>query len=312
MAQEESPRKVVVVGSLTMDFTAVAGRMPELGETVLGDDFLMVAGGKGNNQAIAAARAGGEVTMIGCVGDDDLGPMIRSAVVEERMDDGVMVVPGKSGVAHIMVGGGGTNRIIMIPLANALLSAEKVRQAAASFQGAGVVLCQLEVPVEAVVEAFRIGRQESSITILNPAPAAELSDELCGLVDILIPNETEASWLTGCDTSDLGGCEGAARQLLARGIGTVIITRGAEGILVATADGARSFAPFSVQAIDSTAAGDAFCGALASGLASGAVFDDALLRAQAAGALATTVLGASPSLPQRDLIDALVARGSSR
>lgn len=306
---EQSKTGVVVVGSLTMDFTAVASRMPELGETVLGTTFAMLPGGKGNNQAIAAARQGVPTTMVGCIGEDELGPLVAAAVVAEGMTNALSVVEGPTGVAHIMVDERGDNRIIMVPLANAALSPELIAEHQPHLEAAAVVLCQLEVPMPAVRAALAAGHAAGAITILNPAPAAALDDELLGLVQILIPNETEAATLTGCDTSSRDGCLAAAEQLRARGVDTVIVTRSVHGALVVDADGARDIAPFTIDAVDATAAGDAFCGAFAAGLASGAGFEAAARRGAAAGALACTVLGASASLPSRTATDALLAQG---
>lgn len=298
---------VLVVGSLTMDFTAVAARMPQRGETVLGHQFAMVPGGKGNNQAIAVARQDVSTVMLGCVGDDELGPMVAAAVRDEGMVDALTIVPGPTGVAHIMVDGNGDNRIIMVPLANAALDAAMVAGHETLFKAAAVILTQLEVPLDAVCMALKLGRTHGAITILNPAPAQPLDEVLLGFVDILIPNETEAALLTGCDTTTRDGCIAAAETLRARGVGCVIVTRSVHGALVVDASGTSDVAPFTVEAVDATAAGDAFCGALAAGLANGESFDAALRRGAAAGALACTVLGASGSIPTREATESLLA-----
>lgn len=298
---------VVVVGSLTMDFTAVAPRMPELGETVLGTAFTMVPGGKGQNQAIAAARQMVPTAMVGLVGEDELGPLVRSAIESEGMVDAVGQVSGPTGVAHIMVDHNGDNRIIMVPQANARLDAHKVAGQTDLISSATVVLAQLEVPLDAVREAFAIARRAGVTTVLNPAPAAELDGELLTLCDIIIPNETEAAVITGVDTTTPQGCVDAARILRERGARTVIVTRGSSGTLVLDDQGDHHFSPFQVTAIDSTAAGDAFCGTLCAALAEGSDLHAAVHRGSAAGALATTVLGASPCLPTRAAVDALMA-----
>jgi ribokinase len=315
---------VVMVGSFTMDFTATAVRMPELGETVLGTGFTMVPGGKGNNQAVAASRAGARVSVVGCVGDDALADLVVEGVVNEGCATAFLSkVPGPTGVAHIAVDQSGNNRIIMVPLANSALDEAAVGRAEDVLAEAEVLLVQLEVPLAAVAESLRLAHKYGVTTILNPAPAAELSDDLLGLVHYLVPNESEAAVMTGIDTSSREGCLEAARILLARGAHRVIVTRGSAGaLLVGTANGEGGsggidLPPLQVHSVDATAAGDAFCGTLAAEVAKtrradGWVSDDALARALrragAAGALATTVLGALPSLPSCSAVDELLAR----
>lgn len=306
--------KVVVVGSLTMDFTAGAPRMPDRGETVLGTAFTMVPGGKGNNQAVAAAHLGADVTMIGCIGDDVLGEAVRNASAAEGVDmSRLTVTESPTGIAHIAVDSSGDNRIIMVPLANESLTAEAVLHNADVIRTADVLLCQLEIPRETVRAALSVAREAGVRTILNPAPAAELDEELLGLVDILVPNETELAALSGLPTDTEENAHLAARRLLSRGATCVVVTRSSEGALAVAEHMATPVPPFSVQAIDATAAGDAFCGALAAKLASGATLDEALNYAAAAGALATTVPGALPSLPTADSLEELVKtnRGES-
>jgi ribokinase len=313
---------VVMVGSFTMDFTATAERMPELGETVLGNGFTMVPGGKGNNQAVAAARAGAKVAVVGCVGSDPLGDLVVQGVVDEGCSTAHLAkVEGPTGIAHIAVDAAGDNRIIMVPLANNNLNADAVRRAEDLIAESEVLLVQLEVPLVAVIESLQLAHKYGVTTILNPAPAAELTDEVLGLVHYLVPNETEARAMTGVDTTSRDGCLEAGRILLSRGAHRVIITRGSEGALLVgapvggTGEGGVDLPPLRVQAIDATAAGDAFCGTLAAevaktrrseGWVSDPALTHALARAGAAGALATTVLGALPSLPSRDAVDRLL------
>jgi ribokinase len=314
---------VVMVGSFTMDFTATAEKMPELGETVLGNDFAMVPGGKGNNQAVAAARAGARVAVIGCVGSDAIADLVLEGVVKEGCSTKFLSkVAGPTGIAHIAVDAKGDNRIIMVPLANALLNAEKVRMAEDTIAETEVLLVQLEVPIEAVTEALAVAHKYGVTTILNPAPAMALSDELLSQVHYLVPNETEAAVLTGVDTATREGCLEAGRILLARGAHRVIVTRGAAGALLVGAGGMDDGAggidlpALSVHAVDATAAGDAYCGTLAAevamirrreGWVSPVDLEKSLRRAGAAGALATTRLGALPSLPTQAEVDALLA-----
>jgi len=316
---------VVVVGSLTIDFTATAERLPLDGETVLGTGFMMVPGGKGNNQAVAATRQGAQVAMVGCVGNDRFADLVvEGAAAEGCLTKCITRVDAPTGVAHISVDSVGQNRIIITPMANSALTAELVARADDTIAEAEVVLAQLEVPQEAVKEGFRLGHKYGATNILNPAPAAQLDESLLALVHYLVPNETEAAALTGVDTSTREGCLEAGRLLLAKGVSRVIITRGTAGALLVGAGGGPNGAggvdipPIAVTAVDATAAGDAFCGTLAAGIArirksdglvSAPALIKALTRAGAAGALATTVFGALPSLPNSEQVDRILASG---
>lgn len=300
---------VVVVGSLTMDFTARAVRMPERGETVLGDGFTMVPGGKGANQAVCAARQGATVAMVGCVGDDSTASLITAGLSAEgdRLQSFLTRVAGPSGVAHIVVDHAGDNRIIMVPLANSKLTPDIVARHAWLIGRASVLLVQLEVPVDAVSAALVIAKGAGVTTILNPAPARTLETELLSMCDLVVPNETEAELLSDHDASTYEGALKAARRLQDMGAREVVVTRGAAGSLYLDAAGIDLAVPaFPVTSVDATAAGDAFCGGLAAGLADGLGMRCALQRAAACGALATTVPGALPSLPRREAVDELV------
>lgn len=299
---------VVVVGSLAMDFTAVAPRLPQRGETVLGDEFLMVPGGKGSNQAIAAARQGSPTAMIGCIGTDALG----DAIVEVLRTEGIEVssltrdAGHDTGVAQIVVDGDGENMIVAVPRANRALDASRVDAQQPLIAAAKVLLVQLEIPLDAVVAALRHARAAGVTTILNPAPAASLPDDLLALVDVCVPNETEAGTLCGQRVDDEDAAVEAGRTLVARGVRTAVVTLGSKGAVSVDEDGPVRLDAFPVNAVDATAAGDAFCGALAAALAAEATMESALRRASAAGALATTVAGASPSLPDAAAVDALL------
>jgi ribokinase len=289
--------KVCVVGSLNLDLVARCRRLPSVGETVMGDDYFEAAGGKGLNQAVAAARAGAEVTMIGALGADDAGRALRAVMDAEGIDaQGVADVEGTpTGRAMIAVADGGANSIIVVAGANALVDAAEVSLGAASLASADVVLVQHEVADDAIVEALRRGRQAGAVTVLNPAPARPLDPEVLALVDILVPNEHEYPLLGDVST-----------------VPTLIVTLGDRGARVTDSQGTRSVAAFSVEPVDTVAAGDAFCGALAAALAQGYDLDVALERASAAGALATLAPGAVPSLPTQAQIDALVAGDGPR
>jgi ribokinase len=305
--------RVVVVGSLSVDFVMRVPRRPQKGETVAGFDFNTFVGGKGNNQALAAARAGANAMMIGKVGVDDYGDRLIATLEKDNVDTSHMLKDPQSGtgIANIYVDTEGDNSIIIVPRANAALSAEDVRKAKPAIEGAQVVLIQMEIPDQTIVEAAKIGRSVGATVILNPAPAPPSGKLPAGLlehVDIIVPNQTEAELLTGITASDTKGAEAAARALIQQGAKQVIITLGEQGALHVDADGKTKLIPsFKVKAVDTTAAGDAFCGALAAGLATKKTMERAIEAGCAAGALAVTCSGAEPSLPNLKAIDSLLA-----
>lgn len=300
---------VAVIGSLNMDLVIGTPRFPQPGETLLAGPFATASGGKGLNQALAAARQGARTRLVGSVGDDAHGAELRAVAAADGIDvDGIVTRPGcPSGVALITVAPDGQNTILVAPGANERTDLAQIAADAAVVH-APIVLAQLEVPLEVVHQALARARHAGHRTILNPAPAVALSDELLACCDLLVPNETEAALLTGIDTGDVAGAERAARVLLGRGVGAVVVTLGARGALYVDATSSIVVPPFAVDAIDATAAGDAFCGTLAAALGDALPVRDALRRASAAGALATTVRGASPSLPTAAAVDALLAR----
>lgn len=299
-----------------MDLVARVPRRPRAGESVFGSDFGMFVGGKGNNQALAASRAGASVRVIGRVGDDIFAPPFFEKLREAGVDATHVLRDGTAGtgVAMPLIEPDGQNSIVIIPRANSRVDAAQVRAAAGAFDGAAVALAQFEVPLEAVTAAFALARAHGALTVLNPAPVPDPAPTQDGgwlpLVDLLIPNESEAEALTGIAVRDRADAEKAARALLAAGCGAVVVTLGSRGALWVPGreDAAVFVPPFSVRQVDATAAGDAFCGALAAALASGMAPRDALRRASAAGALAATKMGAEPSLPSRAEVDALLAR----
>ncbi len=301
--------EVVVVGSLTMDLSVNCREMPGRGETVLGTGFTMVPGGKGNNQAIGSARLGVATAMVGRVGHDEFG----ERVLEQLASDGVDATRVersdalRTGIAHIRVDRSGQNSIVMVPLANSEMDEATVVRHAGAITSARVLLTQLEIPLEATRAALRLARESGVRTVLNPAPAASLDASTLEMVDILVPNEVEASWLTGEPADSVEGAVRAARRLLALGCGAVIVTLGDRGAVHVDAQGAQLVSALTVPAIDTVAAGDAFCAGLVAALAAGDPRELALARATAAGALATTVAGATSSLPSRASVERLLA-----
>lgn len=300
--------QVCVVGSANMDLVVRTASLPAAGATVLGGGFATVPGGKGANQAIAAARAGASVAFVGCVGDDAFGATLRAGLAREGVDVTHLHTRADtpSGVALIAVADDGQNTIIVVPGANGTLSVAEVEGAAATIRAARVLLLQLEVPLDCVRAAARIARAAGVLVVLNPAPARPLDAALLGLCDVVAPNESEAAALAGHPVASPDDAARAGRALLARGARSAIVTLGGQGAVRVTADGQTHTPAFTVQPVDTTAAGDAFLGAYAAARASGAPDDEALRWGMAAGALATTRPGAQPALPQRQEIQALV------
>jgi ribokinase len=290
-----------VVGSANTDMVVRVSTLPRPGETVLGGTFFTARGGKGANQAVAAARAGGSVAMIGCLGDDAFGDDTLAALIAEGIAvDAMRQVAGTpSGVALILVDGLGENCIAVASGANALLGADEGARCAELLSPDGVLLVQLETPLEAVVAAARAARRAGARVILNPAPARELPDELLALVSVLTPNASEAERLAGIPMNGERGLEQVASALLARGVGAVIITLGAAGAYVATAEHRETVPGWPVDARDTTGAGDVFNGALAVALAEALPVLDAVRFANAAAAISVTRDGAQPAAPRR-------------
>ena len=285
---------VVVVGSANLDLVATVEHLPAPGETVIGSDYAEHAGGKGLNQAVAARRAGARTAFLGCLGNDAAGDSLHQLLSSEGIDRMITDVAGPTGRALIAVDSRAENSIVVIPGANSMVSIGVVDDRRDVIARASVVLCQLEIPLEAVEAALAIARLGGARTVLNPAPAADLPRGILELCDIVVPNQHEVAQL------------GGTSALLDAGVGTVVITLGARGIRVVTREGEWEIPPFVVRAIDTTGAGDAACGALAAALSQGADVLTAARRASAAGALAATRRGAVPSLPSAEEIDALV------
>jgi len=284
---------VVVVGSANLDLVARTSRLPKPGETVSGSHFFEACGGKGVNQAIASARAGARTAFVGALGRDHAGETLLAALLSDGVDvSAVQRVSVPTGRALIGVSDDGENSIIVIPGANHALSVTDIEKHKSLISSAKVLLCQLEVPLSVVQRAFELAGpsttrilNSSTTRILNPAPAQTLSNSLLGVVDIVTPNEHEVELL------------GGVSKLQSLGVKTVIVTQGEKGAMVVDETGARQVDPFKVTPVDTTGAGDAFCGMLAARLAIGETMTVSLRAAVIAGALATQTEGAVPSLP---------------
>jgi ribokinase len=300
--------RILVIGSSNTDMIIKLGRIPQPGETILGGEFTTAAGGKGANQAVAAARAGGEVTFVARVGRDMFGEKAVAGFVQDDINVKHVtrdpVAP--SGVALIFVAKDGENSIAVAGGANGRLSPSDVKKARAAIAGASVVVMQLETPLATVMAAAELAARAKVPIILNPAPARALPGKLLKLVSILTPNETEAELLTGIAVTNEATAAKAAKKLRARGVQTVILTLGARGAFVATASTEKLVPGFRVKAVDSTAAGDVFNGALAEALGEGRALLEAMRFANAAAAISVTRLGAQPSAPYRKEIELLL------
>lgn len=290
--------RVVVAGSANMDLVATTPALPRPGETVLGNDFAMVPGGKGANQAIAAARAGASCAFLGAIGSDSFGVTLKARLASSGVDSAhARVVYGSSGVALVVVDSAGENSIVVSPGANAAFTSLTEGELA-MVREADVLVAQLEIPVETVTEAALAARAAGVRVLLNAAPARELPTELLDAVDLLVVNEGEAHALGGWERDDPG--------TLLSAVPRAVVTLGDEGAWYGDRDGtAVHVSPFKVETVDSTAAGDAFTGALAVAWGEGREMADAVRWACAAGAACVRRLGASVSLPQRAEIDAL-------
>jgi ribokinase len=291
-----------VIGSSNTDMVVKTARFPQPGETIIGGEFFMFPGGKGANQAVAAARMGGQVTLIAKVGDDVFGQQALDGFVHEGIHVDYVFTDQElaSGVALITVNGGGENEIVVAPGANAALLPADLDQAESAFASADLVLMQLETPVETVLHAAAKTTALGKRFVLNPAPAQVLPAELFPHLFLITPNETEATLLTGIALDDDVALPRVAEAFLQKGVANVIITLGARGAYFHNAETHFSIAAPKVEAVDTTAAGDVFNGALAVALAEGMDWQEAINVACQAGALAVTRMGAQASAPFRE------------
>ncbi|MFM2479926.1 ribokinase [Celerinatantimonas sp. YJH-8] len=297
--------RLVVLGSVNADHVLQVPRFPRPGETLHGHNYQVIPGGKGANQAVAAARLNADIGFIACVGDDAFGIGIRNSFA----DDGMAIESVRieqccpTGIAMIQVSDEGENTICIAPEANAHLNAQVVATYQSLIQQADYLLMQLETPLDGVIEAAVLAKQANTQVILNPAPARALPRELLAHVDIITPNETEAEVLTGIAVTDEVSAGQAASALHDLGIQVVMITLGARGVWVSENRKGRLIAGFRVQATDTTAAGDTFNGALVTGLLEQMSLDSAIRFAHAAAAISVTRFGAQTSIPHRDEVD---------
>ncbi len=303
---------ITVVGSLNVDMVTQVPRFPEPGETVLGVEFHTVPGGKGANQAVAAARLGAQVSMVGRMGQGEFNRLLLDSLTRNGVNHKYVTQSARAttGTALIMVDDGGQNSIVVIPGANMDLSSLDVKRAEQAIAAADVLLLQLEIPLEAVTCAIEIAHAHGVKVVLNPAPAQVLPPPLLAMVDVLVPNETEAQLLTGLPVENETQAQAAARALLGLGVGAAILTLGERGAMLVRGDEMRFVPAFDVSAVDTTAAGDAFMAGFSVALAEGQSFEAAVRQGNAAGALATTKLGAQPSLPLRREIEELLLKGA--
>ncbi len=305
--------RIVVVGSANVDLVVQAPHIPRPGETVLGRDFVMALGGKGANQAVGVARLGAEVVFLARVGKDSFGDQCLDGYAREGINTSYISLDPEeaTGVALIVVANDGENSIAVASGANMRLTPELIADASEAFEGADGVLLQLEIPIETVVEAARIGRKHGIPVVLNPAPAQPLQPELLSLIDVLTPNRIELAQLLGVSENEVMAMddERLAKHALGLGVPSVVITLGKEGALAAGSWGWTRVPSFAVETVDTTAAGDAFNAGLAVALGrGGSNLPEATRYACACGALATTKFGAQPSLPYEEAVQHLLAR----
>jgi ribokinase len=304
---------VAVVGSINADLAAFGSPLPRPGETVVGTDFSLVLGGKGANQAIASVRSGAATYMIGAVGDDFFRSLTLGALADEGVDvTAVRIMDGSTGIAHIRVDAlSAQNDIVIIPNANHRLLPDDVESSLRALRDqVSVVLVQLEIPLTVVRRVAEVCQDCKLRLILDPAPAQSMPPDVWPGVFVVKPNELEAEVLTGMPVSSRRSAAQAAQWFLDRGAAIAMITRGALGAVVAGSDGVVEYPAFPATPVDTTAAGDAFSGALGGSLARGASLSEAVRRGLAAGALAVSVRGSSPSLPTAEAVDAFLAAQS--
>ncbi|KKX56452.1 ribokinase [Brevibacillus borstelensis] len=298
---------IVVVGSLNMDLVSHVPRLPKAGETITSTSFQTIPGGKGANQAVAAARLGANVHMIGKVGCDTYGDMLLESLADSLVNTGGIGREGTTGMALINVSGRGENNIVLVPGANGMMGKADIDRHIRLLEGCDVLLVQLEIPLAVVEYAVKLAHDRGKLVVLNPAPAQSLSPSFLRHVDTVTPNETELELLSGMPVETLSEIEAAAEKLLGLGPKRIVVTMGEKGALIVNADGATHIPALKVQAVDTTAAGDSFTAAFTVGMAKGMTDEGAGTFASRVAAIAVTRHGAQPSLPTLAEVDALQA-----
>lgn len=306
--------EIVVIGSLNMDMVVSLNHRPHPGETVLGTHFFMNAGGKGANQAVAARKLGASVAMVGKLGSDMFADQLLNSLEQVGVDcSAIEKVEGQeTGVAFVMLDAEGENSIVVAPGANMLLTPDDMHRQEALIKQAKLVMVQLEIPLETVMAAISIAKRHHVPVLLDPAPAQHLSAELLSMVDYIVPNETEISQLTGIQVYDQLTAKLAAVELLQKGVSTVFAKLGEKGVVVINANRTHIVEPYKVEVVDSTAAGDAFAGAVGAALVSGKDIWTAAKFASAIGALTVTRKGAQASMPNLEEAEQFIKQEAHR
>jgi ribokinase len=296
---------VVVLGSICIDLAAFFDTAPTPGQTIIGNDFALVLGGKGSNQAIAAALAGSRSTLISCIGQDIFSDFAKDSLSSFGVSTKhVAEVPGPTGIAHIRIDASGQNNIVVVPLANSKISEQQIEAAIGNTTDAQALLLQLEIPWHLSEKAIELAKAKGMKVILDPAPAQSIPAEAWRQLDIVTPNESEASALTGIEVSDVNSAITAGNWFVDRGVASAIITLGGKGVVLVQKGNTKHFPAPEVKAVDTTAAGDAFAGYLGASLSQGKSLEDAIAFSVIAASLSVTKVGASSSLPSKEEVEA--------
>ncbi|WP_028855161.1 ribokinase [Psychrilyobacter atlanticus] len=294
-------KKILVIGSLNMDLVTMSDRHPKLGETIIGKSFFQIPGGKGGNQAVAISKLGGDVTMFGCVGKDSYGDILIEELKKNDVNiDCVKKVEKNTGIATIVVDENADNTIIVVPGANFEITIDDIDKNIELIKDADIVLLQLEIPIDVVEYILKKSKEYNKITILNPAPAENLSVDIIKNVDYLVPNETELELLSGMPTGSEEEVLVASKKLMDMGVKNLIVTMGKNGSIFVGEDKVVKVGIHKVKAVDPTAAGDSFIGGVIRMLAEGKKIEEAMEFGARVGAITVTKEGAQSSLPTWD------------